>query len=104
MSKKYEIRVLPSADADMDSLEQYIEEQCSAPLTAARQFQRLYQFFDWIAEYAALPAVNVDLSIQYGKIMRNIRFGKKMTIIYSIEEDIVYIHRIMPQSMITYSE
>lgn len=36
MSKKYEIRVLPSADADMDSLEQYIEEQCSAPLTAAR--------------------------------------------------------------------
>jgi hypothetical protein len=104
MSKKYSRRVLPSADADLEGLEQYIEEQCSAPLTAARQFQLLYQLLDWLEEYAELPAVNVELSIQYGKIMRNIRFGKKMTIVYSVEDNVVYIHRIMPQSMIICEE
>jgi len=34
------------------------------------------------------------------KIMRTIPFGKKMAIVYEIEGEIVYIHRIMPQSMI----
>jgi len=102
MNKKYSVRSLPTADADMDSLEQYIEKQCAAPLTAARQFQLLYQLFDWLEEFAELPAVHVPLSIQYGKIMRTIPFGKKMAIVYEVEEDIVYIHRIMPQSMIIF--
>lgn len=102
MSKQYVIRVLPSADADMDSLERYIVDQCSAPLTAARQFEMLYKHFEWIEQYAELPAVHVPLSIQYGQLMRTIPFGKKMTIVYSIEDGVVYIHRIMPQSMIIY--
>ena len=102
MSKYYLRRVLPTADADLDNLEQYIVEQCAAPLTAARQFELLYKTLDWLEQYAELPAVHVPLSIQYGKIMRTIPFGKKMAIIYSVEDEIVYIHRIMPQSMIIY--
>lgn len=102
MSKHYLRRVLPTADADLDNLEQYIVEQCAAPLTAARQFELLYKTLDWLEQYAELPAVHVPLSIQYGKIMRTIPFGKKMAIIYSVEDEIVYIHRIMPQSMIIY--
>ena len=100
MSKKYVVRSLPTADADMDNLEQYIVTQCSAPLTAVSQFQLLYKLFEWLETFAELPAVHVPLSIQYGKIMRTIPFGKKMTIVYEVEEDVVYIHRIMPQSMI----
>lgn len=99
---KYSVRTLPTADADMDALEQYIVERCAAPLTAARQFQILYKLFDWLEEFAGLPAVHVPLSIQYGKIIRTIPFGKKMAIVYEIEDDIVYIHRIMPQSMIIF--
>ena len=102
MSKKYLVRPLPTADADMDSLEQFIVKQCTAPLTAARQFQLLYKLFDWLEEFAELPAVHVPLSIQYGKIMRTIPFGKKMVIVYEVEGDIVYVHRIMPQSMIIF--
>lgn len=102
MSKHYLRRVLPTADADLDNLERYIVEQCSAPITAARQFELLYKTLDWLEQYAELPAVHVPLSIQYGKIMRTIPFGKKMAIIYSVEDEIVYIHRIMPQSMIIY--
>ena len=100
MSKKYIRRVLPSADADMDNLEQFIVEQCSAPLTAARQFELLYKLLDWLEQYAELPAVDVELSIQYGKVIRTIPFGKKMVIVYYVEANIVYICRIMPQSMI----
>lgn len=102
MSKKYSVRSLPTADADMDDLEQFIVEQCAAPLTAARQFQLLFKLFDWLEEYAELPAVHVPLSIQYGKIIRTIPFGKKMSIVYEVEEDIVYVHRIMPQSLIIF--
>lgn len=61
MSMKYSVRTLPTADADMDALEQYIVEQCAAPLTAARQFQILYKLFDWLEEFAGLPAVHVPL-------------------------------------------
>ena len=98
MSQKYSVRSLPTADADMDNLEQFMVKQCAAPLTAARQFK----LFEWLGDFAELPAVHVPLSIQYGKIMRTIPFGKKMAIVYEVEEDIVYIHRIMPQSMIVY--
>lgn len=100
MNKQYKRRILPSAYADMASLKQYIAKQCSAPLTAKRQFEKLYQLFNWLEQYAELPAVNVGLSIQYGLIIRTIPFGKKMTIVYSVEGEFVYIQRIMPQSMI----
>ena len=102
MNKKYIVRSLPTADADLDNLEQFIVKQCAAPLTAARQFQLLYKLFNWLEEYADLPAVHVPLSVQYGKIMRTIPFGKKMAIVYEVESDIVYIYRIMPQSMIIF--
>lgn len=102
MSQKYSVRSLPTADADMDNLEQFMVKQCAAPLTAARQFQLLYKLFEWLGNFAELPAVHVPLSIQYGKIMRTIPFGKKMAIVYEVEEDIVYVHRIMPQSLIIF--
>ena len=102
MNKKYIVRSLPTADADLDNLEQFIVKQCAAPLTAARQFQLLYKLFNWLEEYAELPAVHVPLSVQYGKIMRTIPFGKKMAFVYEVESDIVYIYRIMPQSMIIF--
>ena len=44
--------------------------------------------------------VDVELSIKYGLLMRNVTFGKKMAILYSVEGEFVYIHRIIPQSMI----
>lgn len=81
MNKKYVVRSLPTADADIDNLERFIAKQCAAPLTAARQFQLLYKLFNWLEEFAELPAVHVPLSVQYGKIMRAIPFGKKMAIV-----------------------
>jgi len=99
---RYTIRFKSKAYSDIVQLKEFILKQCAAPLTARRQFELLDKHLDWMEEHAELPGVDVELSIQYGQIMRNIPFGKKMAIIYSVEGDIVYVHRIMPQSMIIF--
>ena len=88
------------AFSDIAQLKEFIVKKCAAPLTARRQFEMLEKHLDWIEQYAELPGVDVELSIKYGQIIRNVTFGKKMAILYSVEGDIVYIHRILPQSMI----
>ena len=99
---KYTLHFLPTAVKDIDELEHFIVNECSAPLTALRQFDNLDLHWDWLEQYAELPAIDSELSIQYGEIIRTIRFGKKMSIVYSVEHNIVYIHRVMPSSMIIY--
>jgi len=96
----YTIRFKSKAYSDIAQLKEFIHKKCAAPLTARRQYELLGKHLDWIEQYAELPGVDVELSIKYGQLMRNISFGKKMAIIYSVEGNIVYIHRIMPQSMI----
>ena len=96
----YTIRIKSKAYSDIAQLKEFIHKKCAAPLTARRQYELLEKHLDWIEQYAELPGVDVELSIKYGQLMRNISFGKKMAIIYSVEGNIVYRHRIMPQNMI----
>ena len=99
---QYTLRYKSKAYSDIAQLRDFIVKECAAPLTAKRQFESLDTHLKWISEHAELPGVDVELSIKYGQIMRNITFGKKMAILYSVDGDIVYIHRIMPQSMIVF--
>lgn len=96
----YTLRYKSKSYSDIAQLKDFIYKQCAAPLTAKRQFESLDTHLRWISEHAELPGIDVELSITYGQIMRNVTFGKKMAILYSVEGNIVYIHRIMPQSMI----
>ena len=96
------IRFKRKAESDIIQFKEFVALECAAPLTAKRQFEMLEKHLDWLEQYAELPAVDVELSIQYGMIIRTIPFGKKMTIVYSVEDEYVYIQRIMPQSMIIY--
>ena len=98
----YTINFKQSAEADLLELEKYIVEDCFAPLTAKRKFEDLDKRLDWLEQYAELPAIDFNLSYQYGILVRTIPYGKKMTIVYTVEEKIVYILRIMPQSMIVF--
>lgn len=98
----YTLRYKSKAYSDIAQLKDFIFKQCAAPLTAKLQFESLDTHLRWISEHAELPGIDVELSIKYGQIMRNVTFGKKMAILYSVEGNIVYIHRIMPQSMIVF--
>lgn len=100
--KKFEVKFKASAELDLDELEQFLLEDCRAPLTAERKFDDLDKRLDWLEKYADLPAIHFNLSYQYGVIVRNIPFGKKMTILYTIENNVVYVLRIIPQSMIVF--
>ncbi len=91
-----------SAKFDLSELEKYIVEDCHAPLTAKRKFEDLGKRLDWLEKYAELPAIDFNLSYQYGILVRTIPYGKKMTIVYTVEGENVYILRIMPQSMIIF--
>ncbi len=99
---RYTIRFKSKAYSDIAQLRDFIHKKCAAPITARRQFELLEEHLNWIEQYAELPGVDVELSIKYGQLMCNVTFGRKMAIIYSIEGDIVYVHRIMPQSMIIF--
>jgi hypothetical protein len=99
---RYTLRYKSKAYSDIVQLKDFILKECAAPLTAKRQFESLDKHLLWISEHAELPGIDVELSIKYGQIMRNVSFGRKMAILYSVEGDIVYIHRIMPQSMIVF--
>ena len=98
----YSIDFKQSAKSDLSELEEFIVEDCQAPLTAKRKFEDLSKRLDWLEKYAELPAIDFNLSYQYGILVRMIPFGKKMAIIYTVEGYVVYILRIMPQSMIIF--
>jgi plasmid stabilization system protein ParE len=102
IGKKYRVEFKTSAERDLDELEAYLIEECSAPMTARRKFEDLDKHLDWLESFAELPAIHFNLSYQYGIIARTIPFGKKMAIIYTVENDVVNILRIVPQSMIIY--
>ena len=98
----YIIEFKLSAKSDLAELEKFIVEDCQAPLTAKRRFEDLNKRLDWLEKYAELPAIDFNLSYQYGILVRTIPYGKKMTIVYTVEGEKVYILRIMPQSMIIF--
>ena len=75
--KQYTLRFLPTAVKDIDELGRFISVECSAPLTALRWFEDLEKHWDWLEQYAELPAVHTELSIQYGQIIRCLSFKKK---------------------------
>ncbi len=98
----YIINFKESAKSDLNELEEFIVDECHAPLTAKRKLEDLDNRLNWLEKYAELPAIDFNLSFQYGILVRTIPYGKKMTIVYTVEDNIVYIHRIMPQSMIIF--
>jgi len=97
----YTIIFTTQADLDIVSLSQYIQDECKAPLTARRYVDALFVRIKWLEHNADIFAVVPELSIQLGTDVRRLNFGN-MTILYSIEEDKVYIHRIIPQSSVIY--
>ena len=98
----YIIEFKESAKSDLNELEKFIVEDCHAPLTAKSKLEDLDNRLNWLEKYAELPSIDFNLSFQYGILVRTIPYGKKMTIVYTVEDNVAYILRIMPQSMIVF--
>lgn len=96
---RFSISLTDEAKADVSKLRRAIEETYQAPLTASRYVAELNTKMKWLENGADYFPIVPELSCQYGFEIRRLNF-KKMAVLYSIEENIVIVHRIIPQNLI----
>ena len=99
--RQFEISVTSKALSDVDKLRFAIVFKYRAPLTAKRYLKGLNDTIQSLKIGADSIQIDTNLSALYGFDIRRVSY-KEMAILYSIEDDIAYIHRIMPQSMIIF--
>ena len=98
---QFEISVTSKALSDVDKLRFAIIFKYRAPLTAKRYLKGLNDTIQSLKIGADSIQIDADLSAMYGFEIRRVNY-KEMAILYSVEGNVVYIHRIMPQSMIIF--
>jgi len=95
----YKVFFSTEADYDMLELEYYIRNELKSPITAAKYLNDLNATILKLEVYANAIGFNKYVQEQFGANARHINF-KKMAIIYFIEDDIVFIKRVIPASLI----
>ncbi|MBV5342654.1 hypothetical protein JZU68_03245 [bacterium] len=98
--KRFNIRTSSQADFDIENLHFYILEICKSPLTSKQYIKGIYSEISNLSISAESFSVSeLKVVLKYGHNARRINY-KKMAIIYTIHEDIVLIHRVVPASML----
>ena len=96
---KKNVIVSPAAKTDIARLKAYIKEELKMPETAANYITELKNVVKKLAYYADSIGINKYVQDMFGMNARHITF-KKMAIVFFIENDIIYIIRVMPSSLI----
>lgn len=98
---RYRIVYSPEANNDIVELTNVITYDYSAPLTAFRYVQGLKETIELLTKFPKSYPLQTRTSLsRYGQNVRRINY-KRMAIIYTVHGNIVYIHRIIPASIIT---
>ena len=99
--KKYIFELSAQANEDIQSFIDFIIFDYHSPLTGTRYYNGLFKTLKSLSHIAeSLPISNKPELQHFGFNVRRINY-KKMAIIYTVHQDIVYIHRIIPQSTIS---
>ena len=89
------------ADAEFMEYIEFIISNYKAPATAIEHYDGIMEAIRDLRKNPFVNAVRFNPILQkYGCSVRRVNF-KKMAIIYTINENTIHIHRIMPASMIT---
>ncbi len=85
----------------MKILSETILYKFDAPRTAFKYIQELLNTIQSLRTCAHVyqPSNNTFLQLKYGLFVRRVNY-KKMAVIYTIHDKVVFIHRIIPQSII----
>ncbi|GHT53744.1 hypothetical protein FACS189451_01360 [Bacteroidia bacterium] len=99
--KKFFIRISPEAEMDIDRIYRYIAFELMSPLTASRYVEGILEKMDSLKTFADMLAPNQRpfLRNRYGNKVRTITY-KKMTIVYNIIDDVVFVRCVMAGSII----
>ena len=97
--KGYSVITSKEAESDIANLKRYMEHKLKAPETASDYIKRLKAILQKLSYLANTIGANAYVQAMFGANARHITF-KKMAIIYFIEDNTVYIQRIIPGSLI----
>ena len=97
----FKLRTTYQADFDIENLHFYIFEICKSPLTSRLYIEGIYSEILRLSFSAdSFPVSTLNSVSKYGHNARRINY-KKMSIVFTIHNDIVLIHRVIPASMLT---
>jgi plasmid stabilization system protein ParE len=99
--KKCVIVISDEAVKDIDAVTDYIHNEIKEPITARRYHDGLVKAIMKLSVYADAIAISPYDFIQrnYGPNARHITY-KKMTVIYVVDGDFVYIQRVISASLV----
>jgi plasmid stabilization system protein ParE len=97
--KKYYIVYSEQAMNDVDDLFYFIKIECHSPITAKKYMIGIFKTIELLSIQPESFSISDSKSTrQYGFDVRK-TYYKKISIIYSIYGELVYIHRIMAGSL-----
>lgn len=97
---KYSVVISEQAQQDLRDLSNAISFEYKSPLTAVKYLRGIYDEMRKLRLIAGLlPVQKSAYFLQYGFNVKRLRY-KKMTIIYTVNGNTVYIIRVIPSSTI----
>ena len=97
----YSVIISPEAEADVAKVYNYIAYEVTVPETALRYRMGIYDTIKNLSVVGAMLSVSQQpyLKKRYGADVRTVCY-KKMTIVYNIIGNVVYVRRVMASSLI----
>jgi len=96
----YEVIILPEAEVEFNNYIDHIYFAYDAPLTAIQHYNDILEILYNLEKYAEVYKKEDLPSLQkYGNNVRRVNY-KKMSIIYTVFDETVYVHRIMASALI----
>jgi len=101
MMPKYIVKITNTAFQDIENVHDYIAYELFEPITADKYIRGIYGAVKHLASYGASVAVSQRdfLLSKYGPTVRNTNY-KKMSIVYTIEDEQIIVQRIVAGSLI----
>ena len=99
--RKSVVKITNIALQDIENVHDYIAYELFEPITADKYIRGIYEAIKYLTLYGTSVAVSEreSLLLQYGSTVRNIQY-KRMTIIYTVENNNIMVQRIMAASLI----
>jgi len=98
---RYNVILSQDAEIDLQEYIDYIMFDCKAPLTALKHYENLFDTLKSLERFPESYPIQTGSSfLLFGTNVRRINY-KKMAIVYTVHDDIVYIHRIIAANLIT---
>ena len=99
--KRYKVAFTALSKAEFKDLKRVIRDVYKAPITAKNYSAGLLDRIRSLEQDADIYADVPELSVEFGMKVKRINY-KQIAIIFTIEDDKVYIQRVLPQKMVLY--